>query len=99
MNENDVEQIAAWLVERGLAGASETELLHGLCERCCQAGLPLSRTMALVDTLHPVYEGRAFRWRNDGVEEVPLSNMAPAMWAKRPPTGRAVPSTTSGRPA
>ena len=23
----------------------------------------------MIDTLHPVYEGRAFRWRNDGVEE------------------------------
>lgn len=69
MNENDVTQIGAWLVERGLAGASETELLHGFCGRCCQAELPLSRALALVDTLHPVYEGRAFRWRNDGVEE------------------------------
>ncbi len=69
MHENDVKQIGAWLVERGLAGASETELLHGFCERSCQAGLPLSRALALVDTLHPVYEGRAFRWRNDGVEE------------------------------
>jgi adenylate cyclase len=25
--------------------------------------------MAIIDTLHPVYEGRAFRWRNDGIEE------------------------------
>jgi adenylate cyclase len=69
MNEDDVQRTAAWLVERGLAGASETELLHGFCERCCQAGLALSRAVALIDTLHPIYEGRAFRWRNDGVEE------------------------------
>ena len=78
MNENDVERIAAWLVERGLAGASETELLHGLCKRCCQGGLPLSRTMALVDTLHPVYEGRVFRWRNDGVEESAVLEYGPS---------------------
>jgi len=69
MNEDDVQGTAAWLVERGLAGASETELLHGFCERSCQAGLALSRAVVLVDTLHPIYEGRAFRWRNDGVEE------------------------------
>ena len=25
--------------------------------------------MAFIDTLHPIYEGRAFRWRNDGVPE------------------------------
>ncbi len=69
MNAEDVKQLFAWLIGRGLAGASETDLLHGFCERCCQAGLPLSRGTALVDTLHPIYEGRAFRWRNDGIEE------------------------------
>ncbi|HJW45235.1 MAG TPA: adenylate/guanylate cyclase domain-containing protein [Lysobacter sp.] len=91
MNENDVERIAAWLVERGLAGASETELQHGFCERCCQAGLPLSRTLALIDTLHPVYEGRAFRWRNDGVEESAVveygsssTGEAAASWQRSP---------------
>ncbi len=66
MTDSGVDAIAAWLVERGLAGASETELLHGTCERCREAGLRLSGAMALIDTLHPVYEGRAFRWREDG---------------------------------
>jgi hypothetical protein len=41
----------------------------GFCERCRSAGIELSRAIALIDTLHPIYEGRAFRWRNDGVEE------------------------------
>ena len=61
--------IAAWLIARGLDGASETELLHGFCGRCREVGLDLSRAITIIDTLHPVYEGRAFRWRNDGVEE------------------------------
>jgi adenylate cyclase len=65
----DVDRIAAWLIERGLAGGSEAELLHGFCARCCEAGLQLSRAAAIIDTLHPIYEGRAFRWRNDGVPE------------------------------
>jgi len=69
MRDSDIEAIASWLVGRGLAGAPETELLHGLCERCCGVGLPLTRGLALIDTLHPIHEGRAFRWRNDGVEE------------------------------
>lgn len=69
MNRDDIDRIGAWITERGLAGTTETELLHGFCERCCDAGLPLSRGVALIDTLHPTYEGRAFRWRNDGVEE------------------------------
>lgn len=72
MNDNDAHRITAWLIESGLAGASETELLHEFCERCLQAGLDLSRAIAFIDTLHPIYEGRAFRWRNDGVEESSL---------------------------
>jgi adenylate cyclase len=53
----------------GLGGAEETELLHGFCDRCRRSGLDLSRAGVVIDTLHPIYEGRIFRWRNDGVEE------------------------------
>ena len=69
MNEASASEIAAWLIKRGLAGSSEIELLHGFCARCRDAGLELSRAIAIIDTLHPIYEGRAFRWRSDGVEE------------------------------
>ena len=61
MDDKDVESVSAWLVARGLAGDSEVALLHGFCERCLAAGLDLSRAMAIIDTLHPVYEGRVFR--------------------------------------
>jgi adenylate cyclase len=71
MHGRDIEQIATWITERSLAGASETELLHGLCERANAAGLPVSSAIAIIDTLHPVWEGRVFLWRNDGVEEEP----------------------------
>ena len=64
-----LDRIAAWLVDRGLRGADEGELLAGFCQRCQEAGLPLSRGLAIIDTLHPVYEGRAFRWRGDGIDE------------------------------
>ena len=66
MLERDIAAIATWLVESGLAGASETDLMQGFCSRLHEAGLPVSRALALVDTLHPVYEGRAFHWRHDG---------------------------------
>ncbi len=61
--------LAAWLVDSGLKGAGEDDLLHGFCTRCHAAGLPVSRALTIIDTLHPVYEGRVFRWRNDGVQE------------------------------
>jgi adenylate cyclase len=28
-------------------------------------GFPLTRATVILDTLHPVHEGRAFRWRAD----------------------------------
>ena len=70
MREQDIAAISAWLVGRGLAGASEPELVGGFCARCAEAGLALSRGLVLVDTLHPVYEGRAFHWQDDLGETV-----------------------------
>jgi adenylate cyclase len=55
-----------WLVRQGLTGLPENDLLRGFCERCRAAGMPLSRAIVFIDTLHPIFEGRGFRW-NDGV--------------------------------
>ena len=51
-----------WLVGQGLTGLPEPELLRGFSERCRAGGLDLSRVLAFIDTLHPIYEGRGFRW-------------------------------------
>jgi adenylate cyclase len=69
VTDTEVERIANWVIACGLDGASEPDLLRGFCHECRGAGVDLSRAMAIVDTLHPVYEGRAFRWRNDGADE------------------------------
>jgi adenylate cyclase len=58
-----------WLVSQGLTGLPETELIRGFCERCCNGGLHLSRGMAFIDTLHPIYEGRGFRWNDQPSNE------------------------------
>ncbi len=68
MQENDITQLAAWLMNEGLKGAAEADLLAGFCEACRDGGLDIGRSMALMDTLHPVYEGRAFRW--DSQEDI-----------------------------
>jgi adenylate cyclase len=65
MRHNEVLSPAAlntWLTEKTLAGVSEAEIVEGFCERLVQMGMPLARAIVLVDTLHPIYEGRAFRW-------------------------------------
>ncbi|WP_293864511.1 adenylate/guanylate cyclase domain-containing protein [uncultured Alsobacter sp.] len=55
-----------WLLRKGLYGLSEEMLLQGFATRCVEAGLALSRTLVLIDTLHPVLEGRAYAWRDEG---------------------------------
>ena len=55
-------ELMNWLTGQGLTGLPETELLRGFCERCCEQGLDLSRGLLVIDTLHPIYEGRGFRW-------------------------------------
>ena len=72
MDNLDVDRAAAWLVKAGLAGMSEADLMHGFCEKCRSIGMDLSTAVTLIDTLHPVYEGRAFLWRADGTQETPL---------------------------
>src|SRR5436309_1504012 len=59
-------ELSAWLTEAGLAGESETALLDGFCRRALDAGLPLARATVIIDTLHPVHEGRVARWRSEG---------------------------------
>ena len=69
MNEADVREIEAWLLWQGLAGAETEDLVRGFAERCAAAGLGVGRCIALIDTLHPIYEGRAYRWREEGLTE------------------------------
>jgi adenylate cyclase len=56
-------ELGAWVIEAGLAGQRETTMLGIFCERAVAAGLPLERALLIVDTLHPTYEGRVFRWQ------------------------------------
>jgi adenylate cyclase len=62
MNDAQSAELAAWIAEAGLAGESETVLLGGFCERAVAFGMPLARAMVIIDTLHPIYEGRMFGW-------------------------------------
>jgi adenylate cyclase len=58
-----------WLVSQGLTGASENDLVRGFCERCRTEGLDLSRGLVFIDTLHPIFEGRGFRWSDIATNE------------------------------
>jgi adenylate cyclase len=68
MNEAEIAKLATWLAKAGLEGRTETALVEGFCSRSVAGGLPLARVMLLIDTLHPIHEGRAFRWERDKPE-------------------------------
>lgn len=72
-----IADIQRWVVARGLAGGSETEFLHDFCTRCRQAGVSLAYGIVIIDTLHPTYEGRAFRWQVTPTNESRLVEYGP----------------------
>ena len=65
---SSLSRLHTWLTEAALAGQSETALLDGFCRRALDNGVPIARATVMIDTLHPVHEGRAFFWRRDGGE-------------------------------
>src|SRR6202011_1306389 len=58
-----------WLTSQGLTGTPENDLVRGFCERCRAGGLDVSRGLVFIDTLHPIFEGRGFRWNDTETNE------------------------------
>jgi adenylate cyclase len=63
--DKQIDALKGWLAQAGLAGTTEHEIISGFCERVVAAGVPVSRAQVFIDTLHPVHEGRLFRWGHD----------------------------------
>ncbi|MBI5319963.1 adenylate/guanylate cyclase domain-containing protein [Bradyrhizobium sp.] len=57
-------RLVNWLVSQGLTGLPESDLVRGFCERCCAEGIAISYGLVVIDTLHPIFEGRGFRWHD-----------------------------------
>jgi adenylate cyclase len=68
MDEKKLSEIAVWITKAGLAGRPETEMVTGFCDRVRGAGVPLSRGVVFIDTLHPIHEGHAVIWQHDVAE-------------------------------
>ena len=68
MTEAEIAKLASWLAKAGLEGRTETALVEGFCQRGAAGGLPLVRAIIFIDTLHPIHEGRAFRWEREKPE-------------------------------
>jgi len=62
MDEARFAELTEWITGEGLVGSTEAEMMTGFCERAVAAGLPLAAGLMIIDTLHPIHEGRAVRW-------------------------------------
>jgi adenylate cyclase len=62
MNDAELNALPEWLTQAGLAGTAESDIVSTFCNRCVSAGIPLGRVHVFIDTLHPIHEGRLFRW-------------------------------------
>jgi len=65
MTEAEIAALESWAADVGLKGSTEIALVEGFCDRALAAGLPLARAAVFIDTLHPIYEGRTFRWERE----------------------------------
>jgi adenylate cyclase len=88
MDDAELAELVAWITEAGLAGWTETALLGGFCEHAAACGLLIARGNVVIDTLHPVYEGRAFTWkrkvRKTSLSEFGRSPKSIELWEHSP---------------
>ena len=63
MDDSQFAKLASWIASAGLEGRSEPAMVAGFCERVVALALPLARATVIIDTLHPIYEGRLFAWK------------------------------------
>lgn len=54
-----------WLMDKGLQGASQQDLLNGYCRRLTEMGVPLFRFYLAQRAFHPHFGGIGFSWTCD----------------------------------
>ena len=66
MRQYRTENLIQWVTSKGLGGASEAELIQGVCNRLNDSGMSLVRVNVSRRTLHPVLGAHMFIWNVDG---------------------------------
>ena len=51
-------EIVAWILDAGLQGLPQSDLVAGYCDSLVEAGLPLWRASFGADTLHPLINAK-----------------------------------------
>ncbi|MCA0342574.1 MAG: adenylate/guanylate cyclase domain-containing protein [Proteobacteria bacterium] len=62
MDPQEIGNVVDWLVQQGLDGLDETELITAFCHRLGRLGIELEQAAIFIDTLHPVLESQGYFW-------------------------------------
>ena len=76
MDSSAIADMQSWLSVEAIEGADNAAIFEEFCGRCARHGLAISYGVALVDTLHPEFEGHAFLWDSRGEVEAPVQQYA-----------------------
>jgi adenylate cyclase len=66
----DPTPLHAWLIEAGLSGLPAPDMLAGFCSRLVAAGVPLSRALLSLATLHPQRRAHSLTWERGAIVDV-----------------------------
>lgn len=84
---SDIDPLARWLLQQGLEGATQEELLQGYCQKLVELGVPLCRLHMAQRAFHPQFGGFGFDWlRESGVslERYAHTDVQPDRWLQSP---------------
>jgi len=84
---SDADPLARWLVQQGLEGATQEELLQGYSQKLVELGVPLCRLHMAQRAFHPQFGGFGFDWlRDSGVslERYEHAEVQPDRWLQSP---------------
>jgi adenylate cyclase len=62
LDPQEIGNVVDWLVQQGLDGLDETELITAFCHRLGRLGIELEQAAIFIDTLHPVLESQGYFW-------------------------------------
>jgi len=82
-----LEALESWLVQQGLEGTKQPEILQGYCQRLVDLGIPLMRLHVAQRAFHPQFGGLGFDWvRESGVshELYERTDLPPEQWLASP---------------
>jgi adenylate cyclase len=81
------ETLASWLLQQGLDGASQQDIMLGYCQKLVDLGVPLMRVHMAQRAFHPQFGGLGIDWlREGGVshQQYELSDSPVTRWLASP---------------